>query len=442
MAMSLLRGARHGRITRCYLLAVSAALAAERPAHDTYGGYTAVTRKATGWFRVEQIGERWTFITPEGHPYIALGANHVGKFFRDPEQNGAILSRFGGSRESAEAAVQAAVRELKLNAGEAYAPLLESLKPRLPRIEDVSYPGDKTRFDLFDPSVREEIRRHVGAQCRAFANDPWVLGIGFADQPVWTTPRMVYFRGLAASAPGKRRYVDWLRARYPDLQALNQAYGTGFSSFDDALGPFTADASRPAVRSDDPEFLAIAADSLYSLLRETVRQAAPHHLFFGEKFVLRLPPDAVLKAVGKHVDVFLTQALILSPRRPPEWQAFQADGYRREHALTGGKPMIVVDWASPFSLDETYDTERGTVKAERPASEDSARWLDAALREPYMVGVFMCQLIGVHGNDRWFPAGRMKRTYLRDEGTAFSTRAALLSAAHEATLKRVYGTLR
>ncbi|MBM3761898.1 MAG: hypothetical protein FJW36_16820 [Acidobacteria bacterium] len=158
--------------------------------------------------------------------------------------------------------------------------------------------------------------------------------------------------------------------------------------------------------------------------------------------MLRPTSDAVIKAVGKHVDVFLTQALILSPRRPPEWQVFQPDGYRHEHALIGGKPMIVVDWASPFSLDQTYETDRGTVKAERPASEDSARWLDAALRDPYMIGVFMCQFIGVHGNDRWFPEGRMKRTYLRDDGTVFSTRAALIKAAHEAALKKVYKALR
>ncbi len=63
------------RLLVCCLAAVWAALAAEKPAYDRYGGYTAVERKATGWFRVERIDERWTFFSPEGHPYIALGAN-------------------------------------------------------------------------------------------------------------------------------------------------------------------------------------------------------------------------------------------------------------------------------------------------------------------------------------------------------------------------------
>ncbi|MBM3741018.1 MAG: hypothetical protein FJW39_35225 [Acidobacteria bacterium] len=430
------------RIALGCLIAVSAILA-ETPAYDQYGGYSAVTRKATGWFRLERTGDRWTFITPEGHPYVALGANHAGKFLQDPKQNHEILERFGGSREKAEAAIAQAIRDLKLNAGEAYAPLLDSLKPRFPRIEDVSFPrNEKFRFDVFDPKVREEIRRHVGAKCRAFADDPWVLGVGFADQPVWNVRRMDYFRSLPATAPGKQRYVEWLRERYRDVKALNAAYGTNLGALADALAPFQAGTDLPAVRRDDPEFLAIAADSLYGLLRETVRENTPHHLFFGEKFMLRLYPDAVLKAIGRHVDVFLTQALILSPQRPPEWQVFQPAGYRREFELTGGKPMIVVDWASPFSLDQTYETERGTVKNERAASEDSARWIDAALREPYMAGVFMCQLIGVHGNDRWFPTGRMKRTYLRDDGTPFAARAAKVGAAHTSALKRIYEALR
>ncbi|MBM3761897.1 MAG: hypothetical protein FJW36_16815 [Acidobacteria bacterium] len=263
------------RVSLWLLLAVSANLAAAQPAYDRYGGHTGVKRKATGWFRIEQIGQRWTFITPEGHPYIALGANHVGKFFSDPKQSGAILARFDGNREKAEVAIGESFRKLGLNAGEAYAPLLASLKPRLPRIEDVSYPGDRTRFDLFDPAVREAIRSHVAKQCRTFANDPWVIGIGFLDQPVWTSRRMEYFRGLGASAPGKRRYIDWLRTRYPDSTALNQAYATTFSSWEDALDAFKADATRPAVQSDDSEFLAIAADSFYALLAETVHEAGP-----------------------------------------------------------------------------------------------------------------------------------------------------------------------
>ncbi|MBL8227974.1 MAG: hypothetical protein JNL98_05835 [Bryobacterales bacterium] len=427
-----------------WLAAIAAGLsyAQEPPTFDRYGGYMPIKRRATGFFRIEQIGTRWMFVTPEGHPYVALGANHTGKFFSEPAQSAQLLARFDGDRTEAEAAIASQMRALSLNAGEAYKPLLPSLKAHYPYIEDVGFPdGEKFRFDVFDPAVRERIRAHVSQQCKLFANNPMVLGVGFADLPVWKAPRMVYYRSLPASAPGKRRYVEWLRAKYPEVQRLNEAYATQFESLDAALPPFNADPDRPSVRADDEEFLGIVAGSLYGLLRSTVREAAPNHLFFGEKFVVRMYPEAVLKAVGRHVDVLLTQALILSPQRPPEWQVFQADGYRREFALVG-KPMIVVDWALPFSLGETYQTERGAVKDESHASKDAAAWLEHAFQEQYVIGVFMCQLIGAHGNDRWFPAGRMKRTYLRDDGTPFPARASIMSAAHQRVLGQIYQSLR
>ncbi len=379
------------------------------------------------YFRIERMAQRWAFINAQGQPFLAIGANHTGKFLENPQQSAPLLARFHQDRARAEAALAKSMRDLHLTAGEAYRPLLPSLKQQFPYIEDVTFPnGEKFRFDLFDPSVREQIRRHVASQCAAFAADPNVLGVGFADQPVWGPPRMAYFRNLSAGAPGKQRYVEFLRSRYTGIRTLNAAYRTNFSSFEDALAPF----SSAGVQQDDEDFLAMAADSLYALLRDTVRESAPHHLFFGEKFVLRRYPDAVLKAIGRHVDVFLTQALILSPQRPPEWQIFQPEAYRKEHALTGNKPMIIVDWASPFSLDEAYDSNHGRIEAEPQASAAAARWLSDAFREPYIIGVFMCQFIGTHGNDRHFPTGRMKRTYLRDDGAPFSARVRAMRQAH------------
>ena len=68
-------------------------------------------------------------------------------------------------------------------------------------------------------------------------------------------------------------------------------------------------------------------------MRRATREAAPNHLIFGERFRRRGAPDSVIKAAGKYVDVFCTQALVLSPQRPPEWQVFQQEGYAHEFAL-------------------------------------------------------------------------------------------------------------
>lgn len=215
--------------------------------------------------------------------------------------------------------------------------------------------------------------------------------------------RVEFFESLSDSAPGKKRLIEHRRAG-----------------------------------GSDQEFLGIAADAHYAQLKAALRESAPHHLFLGERFVLRKSPDAVLRAVGKHVDVFSTQALILSRHRPPEWQQFQADGWDHELRVTG-KPILVVDWAAPFSLGAAFESEHGRIKTEEDAATDSAKWLTAALAHPGIVGIFRCQLIGTHGNDRWFE-GKAKRTYLRDDGTPFPHVAARVSEANRQALNAALGT--
>lgn len=405
---------------------------------DKYGGCKQIRREATGFFRVEQVNGRWLFITPEGHGYVALGANHVGRFLA--QQSEQLLARFAGDRQQAEEALFQAMLDMGLNAGEAYAPLHEPYLNRLPHVANIRYPfRSKFEFDVFDPATIAKIHSFTVARCRECADNPWVLGMAFADLPVWNQRRVNYYRKLPPDSPGRRRYVEFLCDRYADIAQLNEAYGSSFASFDTLsdIKTIRLDAKRQAVQRDDNAFLGIVADTLYATLKKAVREGTPNHLFFGERFVLRLYPDEVLRAVGKHVDVFCTQALILSPQRPPEWQVFQKDVYDHEYRLTG-KPMLMIDWAAPFSLDETYKTEKGVVKAEAEAADEAAEWLLSLFELPYMVGAFKCQLIGTHGNDAWFPEGRMKRTYLRDDGTPFNERTSRTGRAHREVLRRVY----
>jgi hypothetical protein len=67
---------------------------------------------------------------------------------------------------------------------------------------------------------------------------------------------------------------------------------------------------------------------------------------------------------------FCTQAIIFAAQRPPEWQVFQPAGYDREFALVN-KPMMIVDWAAPFSLSAAFEHEPGTIEAEAEATAAS-----------------------------------------------------------------------
>jgi len=410
--------------------------------YDAFGGYTEIQREATGWFRVEEVDNRWMFITPQGHGYVALGANHTGRYLNEREQSASLYERIDDNREQAEKIMHQAYLESGYNAGEAYAPLNPYLRERLPHIAHINYPDSKHAFDIFDDSVQTAFRQHLLPQCQTIASDSLLLGIALVDLPIWDSRRVDFYRSLPPSAPGKQQYHKFLTNQYATIEELNESYGTSLASFDELLEntDWELDTEQTSVQQDDDLFMGQIAEKLYPLLRDIVREGAPNHLFLGERYVLRMVPEPVLQAVAKYVDVFCTQALILSPQRPPEWQVFQQQGYDSTFAIVQ-KPIIIVDWATPFSLDETYTTDRGTVKEETQAAEDVAQWVKDALAQPYIVGVFKCQFIGTHGNDRWFPEGRMKRTLWQDDGTAFPVMTDRVSQAHREALVEVYESI-
>lgn len=369
---------------------------------DRFGGDDRISSEATGFFRVEHIGGRWFFITPEGHGYVALGANHVGKYLDQQADEMDLFARVEGGREEAAMYLADAMVDIGLNAGEAYAPIAPELKSKLPWVHNVHFPfGSKFAFDVFADGFAEKLTGSVVKQCEEMKTDPMVLGVAFNDLPIWDERRVRYFEQLPADAAGAMELAKF----------------------------------REAGKTDN-EFLGHVAETLYEHMLKATRLAAPNHLFFGERFYLRNAPDEVLRAVGKHVDVFCTQALILSPQRPPEWQVFQRDGYNHEFAIVQ-KPMVIIDWAAPFSLGETFDTERGVIKNEQRAAFEAAEWLKSAVDTPFIIGVFKCQFIGTHGNDRWFD-GRARRTYLQDDGAPFGTRTSVTEKSHKGALNSVY----
>jgi hypothetical protein len=360
------------------------------------------TLAATGYYRVENVNDRWFFISPKGERYIALGANHVGKYLNLQADELGLLARFDGDQDKAAEFLIDQMKRMGLTAGEAYAPIDPRVAEALPWVANIHFPfKSKFEFDVFDPDTEQRLSDSIIDQTSAIRDNPMVLGLAFADLPVWNEKRVAFYEKLNKDAPGSKQLAEFRRQG-----------------------------------KTDHEFLGHVAIALYRVLAAACDRGAPNHLFFGERFQLRDAPDEVLVAVGKHVDVFCTQALIRSPQRPPEWQRFQADRYDYEHKLTG-KPMIIIDWAAPFSLAETYETDRGTLYAEREAAEQARTWLIDAMKRHYMIGVFKCQLIGLHGNDHWFE-GKARRTFLQDNGTEFNIRTDVTREVHAAALRQAF----
>lgn len=433
------------------------------PGRDRFGGDLRVIRKATGFFRTEQVGGRWCFITPEGHPFIALGANHTGPTLRHQGRESGLWARFNYDPDQAVRGMLQTLHGLGFTAGDVYQP--DSAYTRtLPWITFFWYGPDNQSFvDVFDAAQMAEVRARVLAHAESVADNPWVLGLGGPDLSIWDAKLVRKYRELPPQAPGRRRYVAFLRERYADdIEQFNRVYGTQFASFDALHEPvrlaFPADAeedrldawtrrwklpvpperaANPPLQADHDAFGALVAETLFPVVRGACKQGAPQHLFLGEHLAVRMVPDAVLRVMGKYVDAYLAQAVEVSPQRPPEWQVFQRDRWDHEYALLQ-KPIVIVDWGAVFSLGPPFDYQGATIKPEREASDDAAQFIADAFDAPYIVGLFVCKLWGDHRNDTNFFNDRATRTYLRNDGTPYAYRTERLRDANFRAQQRVF----
>jgi hypothetical protein len=430
---------------------------------DRFGGFMGLKTEASGFFRVEEVKGRWFFITPEGHPFIALGPNHTGPTIRDQGRTNGLWQRWNGSADETAKNMLPILQDMGFTAGDVYQP--ESTYTRtLPWISFFWYGETNHSFvDVFDEKTMADVTRRAFEHAKSVADNPWVLGIGGPDLSIWDNKLVRKYRELKPSAPGRQKYVSFLRDRYrQDIAAFNQAYGTQFTSFDDLLkpgmirypvddqddqmDPWTLRWRLPvpptsAADKDNDAFCALIASTLFPQVRAAVKRGAPKHLFLGEHLAVRMIPDAVIAAMAPHVDAYLAQAVEVSPQRPPEWQVFQSSRWDAEYALLK-KPIIIVDWGAVFSFGEAFEYKGATIKPEREASDEAAKFVLDAFERPYIIGLFLCKLWGNHGNDKKFFQDRATRTYLKPDATPYPYRTEALKKANLEVQRTVQQCLR
>lgn len=422
---------------------------------DLYGGNVAIEREATGFFRIEKASGRWLLVTPEGHGYVALGANHVGEFLQDQSRQMGFLGKHNDDMDQGAQALLGLIKDLGLNAGGSF-----GHEPRhaqsLPRIHRLYYaPGDDRLGraglgpDVFDEGELKKLRAFIIREVEPIAGDPWVIGICASNIPPWDDRRMERVRAAAPDSAMRERYRDFLMERYPDIASYNRVYDDALSSFDmlsseKELKPFP---KNEKTRADNDAFLAIIADRLYATVRAAIKKGAPHHLFLGESVIFRTLPDPVLKAIAPHIDAYSAQVIEYSygadviksaPDQAPHWQVFDEKAFQHVHQLTG-KPVIIDDWVASFSLGQPFDTktECGTFYDEQRATREASEWLVSAFKQPYILAVFKCQLIGMHGADHTF-GGKSRRTYYQDDGSPYRFRTEMTKQAHREALEAAY----
>jgi hypothetical protein len=373
---------------------------------DRFGGLTSVQTAASGGFRAEQIDGRWWFITPEGHPFIAVGFNHAStRFLTAPYNCAHWRAQIRTDREFYDYVVQdihawnmTALGYGFYGGGHSQVPYVLSMRFPMSNTwrDEADFP------DVFAPEYAERCQDLARERCQPVRDDPYLIGYLYCDVPEWPLFGRASKRRAAnwvdtlklrgRDSPGKRAYVDLMRQRHDDIASFNGVYGTDLDSFDALADEGSFVYSIPPkpdlAREDDEAFLEILARQFYEVTCSAIRAVDTEHLLLGEIVEgNRGPPDAVLNVAAERVDVLAVQFYGLFK----DQHAF----LQRWHERTG-LPILLADSCFAVVSPEMPRTCGVRVASQEARADAFERYARQALRMPYILGWFWCGYVDGH----------------------------------------------
>ena len=287
-----------------------------------FGGLAANPREATGFFRVEKIGDRWWMIDPQGGRFFFAGVCSL-----KPESKLSAkepFERLFGSEEVWAETTLELLREHGFNGCGGFSDheRLRSAKLPLPytitlglmsgfgrKIGVTHAESGHTGYaddviPVFEPGFAEFCAEQCRGRLAAMAEDPWLVGV-FSDNEL----------------PIKRDVLDRMLRRGGATQAAAEAFMAG-------KGEVTDEWRR--------EFVRHVFDTYFRITTQAIRAVLPRHLCLGSRFHSPAKTvSGVWKAAGRWCDV-------ISMNYYDHWSP-QKEHLRQWHEWSG-KPCLITEF--------------------------------------------------------------------------------------------------
>ncbi|MEN8253836.1 MAG: beta-galactosidase [Verrucomicrobiota bacterium] len=329
-----------------------------------YGGWKAGPKfEATGFFRTQKHEGRWWFIDPEGYLFWSYGVNCVGVEFagqtpleRDPsvfrdlpakddkefgrffteidvEDNFALLEKvphydftranlyrkYGGGW--AEKYIEQDIDRLKycnLNTIGAWSDNEVVARKEVPYTVMLHYEyafAAEKLPDPFDPETREGLRKAIHEYPVPFKDDPWCLGAFVNNELHWKNNARLLVAAVLGhgqeNTGAKKVFRDWLKGKYATVEALNEAWKTRFSTWDDLLKPTDRSALKEADAADCSALATLLSEAFFKMVKEELTNYSPNILYLGCR--MNSGSKEVIKAAAKYVDVISANVYSFRP---------------------------------------------------------------------------------------------------------------------------------
>ncbi|CAN7540373.1 OmpL47-type beta-barrel domain-containing protein [Paenibacillus sp. LjRoot56] len=292
---------------------------------DQYGGIkSGGSYTSSGYFRLQQIDNKWWFISPDGNKFILKGVDATsiwewgygtslkkadgtprGVFEELPDpvayapayvndSNGErvsfvvanIMKKYGSNYESKwEDITKKRLIDWGFNA---FSKWTRPQNITFPYINVLQDPGSLKRiqwtYDVFDPQSEAIIETALTPQLDKAKNDPWLIGYTYDNEAGWTTDIVKDVLTYNSSSAAKSTFVNFLAPRYNnDITVVNQLLGTSAVSFDELKNISINITKVPA--ADVSEYIKLASRTYFSTVKNIIKRHDTNHLFLGSSVV-------------------------------------------------------------------------------------------------------------------------------------------------------------
>jgi hypothetical protein len=295
--------------------------------YGKFGGYLNTQVKATGFFRVEKIDNRWWIVDPEGHLFLSTGANGIGpgstgttmrgrdsifKVIPPPQEMSFgnrpgslnylgwnLQRRYGDNwREKA--------NEMTIRRINAWGFTTASQALQKPYINYFRVAGGGELImgipDVYSKEFTDNVEQRAKEQLVAQKDNPWIIGYFIGNEPPW---------------PDRESLAVTRILEGPDTDTRK------------ALVEFLKEADTPERRI---EFCKKTFRRYLDIMTGAIKKYDPDHLILGIRFG-GTPPDYIIKMAG----IFDVYSLNTYAYRPDP-------GYLDKVSSLSGLPILIGEY--------------------------------------------------------------------------------------------------
>jgi len=359
---------------------------------DAFGGLPDSGAKLglqkTGFFHVEQKGERWYLVDPEGNLFFHLGVCSFGAaedytyikgrpqvyawlppfegefraaYHREPFWSrdafsfylANLIRKYGGA--DAEALTERMIERVRafgFNSGGAFSgiPKAPREKARSPYVSSLpinpwnefkieSLPGVRETFDPFEEKNRDNLDKAMAKNVAPAADDPLLIGYFLCNEPAHEDLVRV-IPTLKGNVAAKRRLVQMLQEKHQTVEAFNQAWGAQAASFEQLNDTGLAVKTQSAA-TDLKEYEGLFFEASHQLIRDTFRKYDRNHMLLGDRWQPQTANNEQLcRIVGKYCEIVSVNYYTYG---------VDAEYLKRVYRWSGGRPLFLSEfhWCCP-----------------------------------------------------------------------------------------------